>query len=205
MQAGKAGSPKVQVIQKRSMELEQQQVADMALAVKAARKAVVDKAASDAAKAQSDISDAERVVAKVKEQQRLDDLDAEAAARRAALAKAQLEREFQRDRPEINSLLRVFITEGMTQPARLGEFQAADKKGKVSLAKIVSTGAMEPTVKGRNALFHLIRSARDRDHGSFPVHTGTFSGPNPGPPTMRAQELLAKYGQLMIEKEMLTE
>jgi len=197
--------PLSQAIDKRSIELEQQQVVDLSQAVEAARKAVVDQAADEAADGQRKITEAERAVEQVKEKKRLADLKAEQDAIAAAIAKAQLEREFQRDRPEINSLLRVFITEGMTQPGRLGEFQPADTRGKASLASIRATGALEPTVKGRNALFHSIRSAKGRDHGSFPVHSGTFSGPNPGPATMRAQELLAKYGQHMVEKKMLAE
>lgn len=197
-------TPLSQAIERRSTELEQQQVADMTQAVEAARKAVVDQAAEEAAEAQRKLSEAERAVARVEEQQRLDDLRAKEEAVKSELAKAQLEREFQRDLPMIKRFLRPLLVEAFTQPDHRGRFVPSDTKGPVSLAKLLGSGAINPTVNGRNGLYYTLGSQRERDRGSFPRYVGGAGNDRAVQPTMeRFQELVVKYGNLMVEKGML--
>ena len=136
-------------------------------------------------------------------------LQAEADARKRELErqKAALEREFQRDLPVIRSLLRPFITPGMTQPKGRG-FVSASQQGPVSLAKLRSTGALEPTVGGRQTLYWITAANKmnDRDLGSFPSYFGGAADWQRKHPTIkRAQDLLIKYGELLVEKKMMAE
>jgi len=152
-----------------------------------------------------DVIEAERDVERLKEQQRLADLEAQKQQRQAAIAKAALEREFQRDLPQIRSLLRPLITDGLTQPGR-NNFEPADKKGPVSLAKLRGTGALAPTAKARAGLYYIVGSNNDRDLGSFPRYRGGAQDVQSRQSTMmRVQELVNKYGELMVEKGMLAE
>jgi hypothetical protein len=128
---------------------------------------------------------------------------AEEARRAAELA--QLEREFERDLPQIRSLLRPFITSGMTQPEGR-QFVTADQEGPVSLASLRRTGALEPTAKGRDLLFWITSANQlnDRDLGAFPDYrTGVYDKPRSLAVVKQAQDLLIKYGDLMVTKEML--
>lgn len=136
----------------------------------------------------------------------LDDAAAAAAEEARLAAKlAQLEREFQRDLPQIRSLLRPFITTGMTQPEGR-QFVTADQEGPVSLASLRGTGALEPTAKGRDLLFWITSANQlnDRDLGAFPNYrTGVYDKRRSLAVVKQAQDLLIKYGDLMVTKKML--
>ena len=193
-----------QAIQQRSLELERQQIADLAFAEEKARKTIIDQGVKEATEAQKKITDAKRAVDQIAEKQKLDELKAEEEARIAALAKAQLEREFQRDLPMISRFLRPLFVEAFTQPDNRGHYVQADIKGPVSLAKLLGSGAINPTVQGRNGLYGTLGSQRERDLGSFPSYVGGARNDRAVQPTMeRFQELVLKYGDLMVEKGML--
>ena len=137
-------------------------------------------------------------------------LVSEAQARTARQAeearKAKLEHEFEADLPEIQRLLRGLISEGATQPGGPnGLFAVTTKRGPVSYAALGRIGALEPTIKSQQKLYFSVgTSGNDRDRGSFPDYFGGDSDWRRKAATVqRAQELLIKYGPLMVEKKIL--
>jgi hypothetical protein len=192
-------------VEQRAEALAAARLTEIADAVDTARQLEIDRVAKESGEEQRKIAEAERDVERLKEQQRLADLEAQKQQRQAAIAKAALEREFQRDLPQIRSLLRPLITDGLTQPGR-NNFEPADKKGPVSLAKLRGTGALAPTAKARGGLYYIVGSNNDRDLGSFPRYRGGAQDVQSRQSTMmRVQELVNKYGELMVEKGMLAE
>jgi len=192
-------------VQQRAEALAAARLTEIADAAAVARQSEIDRVTQESAEEQRKIAEAEREVERLKEQQRLADLEAQKQQRQAAIAKAALEREFQRDLPQIRSLLRPLITEGLTQPGR-NSFEPADKKGPVSLAKLRGTGALAPTAKARAGLYYIVGTNNDRDLGSFPRYRGGASDVQAQQRTMmRVQELVNKYGELMVEKGLLAE
>jgi len=115
-------------------------------------------------------------------------LKAEATRVDAALKAAALEREFERDLPEIKSLLSAFLTGGF-------KYRSTNDKGPASLSHIASQHGLESTYNGSYAMSFLANSS-DRPAGGLK---------NPSSPERirRAQDLLNKYGALMVEKKML--
>ena len=189
----------------RQEQLAESRIAEIADAAAKSRQAEIDRVTKESAEEQRKIAEAEREVERLEEQQRLDELNAIKAAKQAAIAKARLEREFQQDLPQIRSLLRPLITEGLTQPGKNG-FVPADKKQPVSLAKLRGTGSLSPTAKARAGLYYIVGTMRDRDLGSFPRYTGGAQDVQSKQSTMmRVQELVNKYGELMVEKGMMAE
>ena len=136
-------------------------------------------------------------------------LGAKAAAaakeRELAAKEAQLRREFEQDRSKVESLLRPFISHGMTQP-KGRQFIMADEEGPVSLARLRSTGALEPTAEGREILYWITSANKmnDRDLGGFPDQgLGASAKQRNLAIVKQAQELLIKYGDLMVKDGML--
>ena len=110
---------------------------------------------------------------------------------------AQLEREMQRDMNEIKGLLRAYTSPGFA-------YRPDDTKGPVSYSLIKSAGGLEPTRKGLDNLFYIATGNSDRDRGGLPEGVGGHIGSEtPTQPIERAQELLIKYGELMVRKGML--
>jgi hypothetical protein len=131
------------------------------------------------------------------------ELDAAAAAaakkRRLDAEEAELRREFEQDRSKVKSLLRPFISHGMTQP-KGRQFIVADQEGPVSLARLRSTGALEPTAEGREILYWITSANKmnDRDLGGFPDQGLGAAAKRRNLATVKqAQDLLIKYGDLM--------
>ncbi|WDQ17015.1 hypothetical protein [Rhodopirellula sp. P2] len=123
--------------------------------------------------------------------------------RRARLAV--LESEFDRDLGQITSLLKPFISHGRTQPGSRG-WRSDATYGPVSLSKLRSAGLLEDTVESRQNLYYLTTGNRynDREHGAFPRYVGGAGDWQRKHPTIeRAQDLLQKYGELMVDKNML--
>lgn len=106
----------------------------------------------------------------------------------AEIKAAALEREFQRDLPEIKSLLSAFLTGGF-------KYRNDNAKGPASLSHIASQKGLESTANGSYAMAFLANSS-DRPAGGLK---------NPASPERirRAQDLLNKYGDLMVQKKML--
>ena len=110
---------------------------------------------------------------------------------------AKLEAEMDRDMNEIKGLLLAYTAPGFTH-------RPDKKKGPVSYTLIKSAGGLEPTREGLDKLFYMGRGDTDRPRGGLPVGVGGILGSGtPSAPIERAQELLVKYGELMVRKEML--
>lgn len=128
---------------------------------------------------------------KVKESQKraeIAGLTAEAKRVDVAIKAAALEREFERDLPEIKSLLSAFLTGGF-------KYRNDNAKGPASLSHIASQKGLELNANGSYAMAFLANSS-DRPAG------GLKNPPNPER-IRRAQDLLIKYGDLMVQKKML--
>ncbi len=87
----------------------------------------------------------------------------------------------------------------MTQP-KGRQFIVADQEGPVSLARLRSTGALEPTAEGREILYWITSANKmnDRDLGGFPDQGLGAAAKRRNLATVKqAQDLLIKYGDLM--------
>ncbi|HQZ69456.1 MAG TPA: hypothetical protein PLY87_30430 [Planctomycetaceae bacterium] len=114
-----------------------------------------------------------------------------------ALSEAQLEREMQRDMNDIRGLLLAYTAPGFT-------YRPDDTKGPVSLSLIKSRGGLEPTRQGLGNLFFIACGNSDRPPGGMPQGIGGTIIQTTNIATLeRVQELLIKYGELMVKKEML--
>ena len=123
----------------------------------------------------------------------------------AALARKKLEREFAQDLPQIKSLLSPFITEGRTQPEQ-GFFRQSTQVGPVSLGKLNSERLLSVSIDDQRRLWYMAAGGKnDRQLGGFPTYIGNATDWQAKQPTVqKAQALLIKYGELMVEKKMLT-
>ena len=134
-------------------------------------------------------------IAKVKSEREMQE-------RLAAARQEELERKFQAALPEIQRLLKPFITDGYTQLVS-GGYQKTATKGPVSFSRIQGAGHLERTTEGiqslRSAMW--VSGANDRDLGAFPDYYNRDWQPG----TLRAQELLIEFGPLMVKKKMLAE
>ncbi len=133
----------------------------------------------------------------LKQKARAADLAEKATLEADGLRWAQLEREMQRDMNEIKGLLMAYTSPGFT-------YRPDDTKGPVSYSLIRSSGGLEPTRKGLGSLFFIATGNSDRDRGGLPAGVGGhISSETSTAPIERAQELLIKYGELMVRKGML--
>ena len=160
--------------------------------------AVAEKAES--LKAEERALEAKRVeteIHRLRNEQRVEDLkqtadDAETKRRfddvKRLQAKQDLLKEFERDLPQIRRLLAAFITPGH-------QYRNDGKEGPVSLSLLTSKGALVPKIDGTSMLSFLA-NVNDRPGGSLT---------NPSTPEQLriAQEMLRKYGNLMVEKGFL--
>jgi hypothetical protein len=115
-----------------------------------------------------------------------------------ALAQAQLEREFERVRPEIEATLVAFTQHGYAH-------RQDGTKGPVSYAFISESGALVPGRAGLEKLMRLASVSNDRPRGGIPQYIGGDNGwaMTNTEAAERAQELLRRFGSVMVEKQML--
>jgi len=123
-------------------------------------------------------------------------------ARRDA-ARSRLEVEFQRDLPDIRSLLKPFITPGYNQHTEKFMYKADENPNPrpVSLGSLVSIGYLHHSTERLTAFWRSTGHNNDRPLGSFPrAQYGQTRLPvNLKPVVERAQGYLRKYGELMVE------
>ncbi len=124
--------------------------------------------------------------AKVRAQSEAIKVETESLAADQQLKK--LEREFEKDLPAIRSLLSAFVSKGHG-------YRTDNASGPASLAFLTSQGALEPTPRGSYQMAFLANS------GTRPP--GGLKNPANADLLRRAQDLLNKYGDLMVQKEML--
>ena len=99
-----------------------------------------------------------------------------------------LEREFERDLPAIRSLLSAFVSQGHG-------YRTDNASGPASLAFLTSQGALEPTPRGSYQMAFLANSGTRSPGG--------LKNPANADLLRRAQDLLKKYGDLMVQRELL--
>ncbi len=131
-----------------------------------------------------------------------------------AHAKAQrkkLEKEFLLEQKEIQSLLGAFINKGSYAPARDFSLDSPtmlvmNNSGSMSLGRLASIGALDQTKEGYELLYAVGgHRSNDRLRSGFPTYT--FRGManlTIVAKLKRASELLTKYGEILVEKRMIT-
>ncbi len=117
---------------------------------------------------------------------------------RATAEKAILEVEYEAELQDIESHLQAFMTPGNT-------YRKNGDKGPISFGYLVSQGVLTSDRKGIERLSWIANRENDRPPGAIPNILGDdFSWKTIDKRSSeRAQELLRKYGQLLVEKQKL--
>ena len=178
-----------------------EQAKTLAIELDTARAAAVEEKTA-ALKAEECALEAKRIetaIHKLRNEQRVEDSkrtsdDAETKRRieevKQLQAKQDLLNEFERDLPQIRSHLSAFISPGR-------QYRKKDGDGPVSLSLLTSKGAMLQKSDGLSSLsFHA--NVNDRP-------AGALQNPAPFGHVQKAQDLLKKYGELLVERGMLDE
>jgi len=126
------------------------------------------------------------------------------------LAILKLQQDFENDWLEMQSLLAPFISEGnsIVGVSRNNdlEFLQTTKRQLVSLSAIQSSGALNDSVVGFERLLYIANhSTNKRNKGTFPIvdEITVKRDPRVKQKLVRVQELLSKYGDILIEKGLL--
>ena len=122
----------------------------------------------------------------------------------AKLAQERLETEFTRDLPEIRRLLSPFVSPAPYYLSRPGSYLYSGQSTGLSLSTVAKSGALEPTDEGID-MMSMLGKAPYRPLGSFPkyVQSEWRRTESVKRRLVRAQELLLKYGDLLVEKGMM--
>jgi hypothetical protein len=125
----------------------------------------------------------------------------------ARIAQQKLKAEYGRDMATINSLLAPFLDDAITQPSRTNPISKGGPRKPTSLDALRSSGALAETDDGLEFLFKVGgHPANMRKKGSFP----SFISPRPLQKgseqalVQRAQQLLIKYGELLVADRKLS-
>ena len=125
-------------------------------------------------------------------------VDVDIAGIQKAVDKAVLEAEYERDLSEIKRHLQAFITPGHT-------YRKDGTRGPMSLAFLISDGALRQDRKGMERVYWLAHRENDRPPGAIPYFLGgdvNWKDVDKGPVEI-AQRFLNKYGELLVEKQLL--
>jgi hypothetical protein len=125
-------------------------------------------------------------------------VDVDIAGIQKAVDKAVLEAEYERDLSEIKRHLQAFITPGHT-------YRKDGTRGPMSLAFLISDGALRQDRKGMERVYWLAHRENDRPPGAIPYFLGgdvNWKDVDKGPVEI-AQGFLNKYGELLVEKQLL--
>jgi len=111
----------------------------------------------------------------------------------------------QREMSDIQKHLRPFITKGYAQPGNTDNIQTGDSLP-MSLSKLTALGALQDGREGMEKLMRCATVNNDRDHGSFPQYLGGERGWQQTNKEFlkRAHQLLTEYGDLLVEKGLLS-
>lgn len=126
--------------------------------------------------------------------------DEEAQARKAA-EHAALQAALERDQADVRRYLAPFTARGYAQPRGYFCEQTA-AAGPMSFSKIAAAGALKETRDGMQLLVNYATRGNDRDRAGFPTCNGSPSEWEALDKdyVRRAQELLSKYGDLLVEQ-----
>jgi hypothetical protein len=129
--------------------------------------------------------------------------DEEARARKTA-EHAALKAALERDMADVRRYLAPFTARGYAQPSGYFCEQTA-AAGPMSYSKIAAAGALKKTREGMQLLVNYATRGNDRDRAGFPTCNGSPSEWEALDKeyVRRAQELLSKYGDLLVEQGML--
>ena len=155
-------------------------------------------------KRQNDLARIEKETAALADERRQIDTDSEAEAerRRAVREHAKLVREFEAEYPRFQSSLVVFTSKGAKQPVPFSPWQDTGKMEPVSLKAMKRAGLLDDSKDGRLWINRGAAALSGRDPGAFPnLSTG---GPNASTRIREIQQFLLKYGDVMVEKGLLS-
>ena len=167
----------------------------------ASEKQAVEKFNRSIAKLKGEISDSQRRV-QLAEQRSKKELAVRAEEKR------RLEKEFERDRSEIESILKPFITPGHTQHLHKFAYRPDNDPNArpVSFGSLKGLGYLNDSTERLTAFWRSTSHENDRPFGSFPKapygQTKLTAGNLKA--VKKAQGYLKKYGALMVEKGMLS-
>ena len=117
----------------------------------------------------------------------------------AQKARERLNREFERDMPQVLSYLRAFTSDGF-------KHRPDETKGPSSWSYLQSQGVLKEGLPGLQRFLFLGAADNDRPRGALPYYIGGNLQGVQGlniEPVEKAQALLRKYGELMVERRML--
>ncbi len=139
-------------------------------------------------------------VAELKDKAKMEGMKEDAKRIQDAVQEALLDGQLTRDMNEIKGLLAAFVSPGF-------KHRNDDKKGPASYSIIKARKALEDTQTGMTALLWFGCADNDRPRGGLPNYIGGNVDWNytNARPIERAQELLNKYGELMVKKGLLAE
>lgn len=126
-------------------------------------------------------------------------MEATMAEQKAKAAQEQLEAAFNRDLPEIRRYLVAFLSDGF-------ELRGSSAgKGPASWNAIVGEQVLQPGRPGMEKLMHVCTYKNDRPRGPISMYIGGDNGwaITDKEAVGRAQELLGKYGELMVKNGLL--
>ena len=153
------------------------------------------------------IAAAEREIADSRRRVQLLDADTRRFTAQKAVVDRQLEQQFQRDITEIRTLLKPFITPGRTQHLYVNGYKIDDDPTvrPVSFSRLEGLGYLESDRKTLMNFWRSTSAHNDRPLGSFPdAPSGHIGFESALPRVQRAQQLLKKYGSLLVRKGMLS-
>lgn len=153
------------------------------------------------------IRDAERDIAASKERVRVAQAKGQQEMQRRKVANAQLENELKRDLKEVRSLLSPFISKGRTQHLMVNGYRLDDDPTPrpVSLGRLRAVGHLAQSQDALMELWRSTSSNNDRPLGAFPDSPSGHIGFEAALPSVRrAQALLIKYGDLLVDKGLLS-
>ncbi|MEZ6131299.1 MAG: hypothetical protein R3C59_21700 [Planctomycetaceae bacterium] len=127
---------------------------------------------------------------------------------RARMAMEKLKAEYQADLSEIKSLLAPFLDSAITQPTKSNPIAKGGPMKPTSLNALKGSGALDDSNEGLNLLYQAGgHPANMRKKGGFPsfVSLRTLGAGSERDTVRRAQQLLVKYGELMVEDGLLSQ
>ncbi len=121
------------------------------------------------------------------------------------MERARLEAALDRDMIEVKRYLAPFLADGYAQPHGYCNEQTATL-GPMSYSKIRAAGALNSTRPGMTTLIRYATERNDRDKAGFPICVTSQDSDWAAVDkeyVRRAQELLTRYGDLLVERKLL--
>lgn len=153
------------------------------------------------------VAEAENAIQQSRNRVKIATAKAKAELARREAEKRQLKLEMQNDMAEIKSLLKPLISPGYTQHLYKNAYKndESTEARPVSFGALVGFGYLTDSQEKLEAFWRSTNGFNDRPLGSFPKPRNSVQGFDEARPlVLRAQELLKKYGELMVEEGLLS-